>query len=378
MKIVIAPDSFKGTLTAAAAAAAIAAGLKSEVDGLDVVLMPLSDGGEGLTEILTTARGGHYREIQVCGPHSQRIVAKYGLIDGGATAVLEAAQACGLTLVGATARDPWRATSFGFGEMIVDAIEQGAKALILGVGGTASMDGGLGVLQALGARVTDEAGRAAFVPANASILRGAPVINIGTLTQVTSNIDVTIASDVENPLIGALGAARIFGPQKGADSETIRLIDSGLSRLYGDLERRTRRRFRHRRGFGAGGGIAAGLASLLPHVRLVRGVDLVLDQIGFSAAIKGADWVVTGEGRIDAQSFRGKVLSGVCRALEGTEIRVAAIGGTIDDQYVNDKRFAAMESCLDVAGDLDDFEMRAEEKLRSAARRLAHRIRIFP
>ena len=314
--VVVAPDKFKGTLTAAQAAAHIAAGLTAARPGLAVEQVPVADGGEG-TVAAAVAAGYQPVPLTVRGPTGQPVHAEYGWRDG--TAVIEAAQACGLTRLPGGQPRPLTATSFGVGELITAALADGARRIVLGLGGVASSDGGAGLIEALGGRLLDAAGRE--LPPGGAALAGLHRLDLSGLAPLRDT-EVLIASDVDNPLLGEHGAAAVYGPQKGATPADVAALETGLAR-WADFAERPQaslagraglaRRPRDRRGAGAAGGLGFAAFAFLG-ARARPGIELVLELISFPARLAGARLVVTGEGSLDEQTLHGKAPAGVARA----------------------------------------------------------------
>ena len=317
MKVVIAIDSFKGSLDSVAAGHAAAAGVRRAVPDATCVVRPLADGGEGTVDALVAGLGGTLREVEVTGPAGKPTVAKYGLV--GTTAVLEMAQAAGLPLVSGTERNPLLTTTFGVGEMIRDAMRQGAVKFIVGIGGSATNDGGAGMLQALGFQLLDAAGQ--------SLPHGGGAL--ARLTRIERHplpgLSFRIACDVTNPLCGPNGASAVFGPQKGATPEMVRELDAALGRFAAvagvppDFP-----------GAGAAGGLGYAFKAFLG-AELTPGVDLILNETKLEDEVKAADVVVTGEGRLDGQTVMGKAPIGVARLAKRHGKPVIAFAGCVGD-----------------------------------------------
>jgi glycerate kinase len=341
MRVLVAPDSFGGTLTAPEAAAAIAAGWRSVDPDVDLVAVPLSDGGPGFVDVLATAMRGERRSCTVRGPLGDEVAADVFVADG--TAYVEAAQAAGLHLVPNGRRDPRRAASYGVGQLVSIAAP-GVHRIVVGLGGTATNDGGAGMWSALGAQ-----------PAERLAAGGAALID---LTEVLPPhpIDVSLvaATDVDNPLLGPNGASAVYGPQKGADREAVLDLDDALRRWADVVEAVTAQPgLRERPGAGAAGGLGFGLLALGASV--TSGVDLVAGVVGLREQIAAADLVVTGEGSVDAQSLRGKVIVGVARLAQEAGVPCVVVAGRAE---VGRRDAAAagvddLESVADVLGSAD-------------------------
>jgi glycerate kinase len=329
MKFVLAPDSFKESLSARRAAEAMERGIRAALLEAEVVRLPVADGGEGTAETLVWASGGTLHEATVGGPLGTPVVARYGILGDGETAVVEMAEASGLHLVPVDRRNPLVTTTFGTGELIKAALDRGARRLIVAIGGSATNDGGAGALQALGARLLDGNGQP-IGPGGGALARIAR-IDLGALDPRLRDVSMRVASDVTNRLHGPEGASAVFGPQKGATPEMVAVLDANLRRFADILRRDTGKDVGMLPGGGAAGGLGAGLAAC--GGAIVPGIDLVLDALGFDAALRGAAVVFTGEGRIDAQTPRGKVVAGVTRRAGRQGVPVIAFAGSVSPGY---------------------------------------------
>jgi glycerate kinase len=325
MKIIVAPNSFKGSLSASQAAAAIARGVREARPDAEVVEIPVADGGEGTVEALVSARHGTFRSVEVEGPLGDPVQAIYGLIDDGRTGVVELASASGLTLIPAEKRDPRRTSTYGFGELLDAVRKQGIDSIIAGIGGSATNDGGAGMAQALGYRLLDAGGRelGRGGAALAQLMR----IDATGLDPAWRSVSVMVASDVTNPLTGPQGASYIYGPQKGADQMAVRELDQALAHLAEIFERDLDKHVADVPGAGAAGGAGAGLIAFLD-ARLVPGAPLVVDASGFDKALPGARLVITGEGRVDAQTAFGKAPGEVAKRAHRAGIPTLLLAGS--------------------------------------------------
>ena len=322
MRVVIAPDSFKGSLTSVEVASALARGWREERLDDEILLAPLADGGEGTLAAIEAAGGWTSWTAPVHDPLGRIVDARWLASADGAQAVVELATASGLSLVAAAERDPAAASTRGTGELLVEALDHGAREIVLGIGGSATTDGGAGALQALGARVSDALDE----------------VDLTRLDPRLGQVALRIACDVTNPLLGASGAAATYGPQKGAAPADVVTLDARLARFADALERATGRRERDSPGAGAAGGIGFGLLCLRDKFRslsLEPGVDLVMAATGFDAKLEGADLVVTGEGRIDAQTAFGKTALGVARRAHAAGVRCIAVGGGVEPEGID-------------------------------------------
>ncbi len=326
MKLVIAPDSFKEAAPAEAVAEAVARGWAAVWPDTELVLVPMADGGEGTLEALAGGGRGELVELEVTGPMGEPVLACFGLLDGGGTAVIEAAQANGLHLVPEARRDPSRATTRGVGELIRAALDRGARRLIIGVGGSATNDGGLGMARALGVTLCGAEGRE--LPDGGGALGELYRVDCAGLDTRLAQTELWVACDVDNPLCGPSGASLVYGPQKGADPAMAARLDRALARFAAVVERDTGIVLRDLPGAGAAGGLAAGLVAFCG-ARLTPGVELVAREAGLEGHVRGADLVITGEGSLDGQSLRGKVPVGVARIAARHGVPVIALAGCI-------------------------------------------------
>jgi glycerate kinase len=378
MKIVIAPDSFKESLSALQVAAAIEAGMREVFAEAEYVKVPVADGGEGTVQALIDATGGWRVEQRVAGPLGDPVAAFYGRTGGGAgvsAAVIEMAAASGLELVPPAQRDPRITTSRGTGELIRHALDAGVRRFVLGVGGSATNDGGAGMLQALGVGLLDADGQP-IGPGGAELARLAR-IDLAGLDPRLLDSEFHIACDVSNPLTGPRGASAIFGPQKGATPELVAQLDANLAHYADIVARDLGRDERDMPGAGAGGGIALAMVVFL-RGRLRPGIEIVTEAVKLDDAVRGADLVITGEGRIDGQTVNGKTPMGVARVAAAHGVPVIAIGGGLapDAGAVHahgiDAVFAAVSRPCTVAEALAG----AEANLRTAARNVAAALRL--
>jgi glycerate 2-kinase len=323
VRVVVAPDSFGGTLSATAAAAAIADGWHRTAPGDELALLPLADGGTGFVEVLHAARGGTWHELEVTGPFGDPVPARWLELDG--TAYLESAAACGLHLVPQERRVPAVATavtSRGVGELVADAVRSGVGEVVVGLGGSATTDGGAGMLAALGAVAVDADG-AELPPGGAALARGARLEG----RPAVDGVRLVAAADVDNPLLGRHGAAAVFGPQKGADDAAVAELDAALARFAGVLAAAFGADVRDEPGAGAAGGLGAALLAL--GARRVSGAGLVRELVGLDAALDAADLAVTGEGSFDWQSLRGKLITAVARAAADRAVPCVVLAGQV-------------------------------------------------
>jgi len=320
--VLVAPDKFKGTLTAAQVAAHVAAGLEQACPGLSCVQLPVADGGDGSVD---AAQAAGYRrvELSVGGPTGQPVTAAFAIREG--TAIIESAQACGLSKLPGGAAAPLTASSYGLGELILAAVRTGAKRIVLGLGGVATTDGGAGMVTALGARLFDASG--AELPPGGAALSRLDRIDVSGLADLTGT-EITLATDVDNPLLGDTGAAAVYAPQKGAAPNEVPVLEAGLRRWADVTEDALGRFLREEPGAGAAGGLGfAALAFLRAGTR--PGIELMLELLSFAGQLPGARLVITGEGALDAQSLHGKAPVGVARAVAASApgVPVVAVAG---------------------------------------------------
>ncbi|EKK5267004.1 glycerate kinase [Cronobacter dublinensis] len=369
-KIVIAPDSFKESLSAMDVATAIEAGFREIYPQATYVRLPMADGGEGTVEAMVAATGGHIVQVPVTGPLGNRVEGFYGVLGDGETAVIEMAAASGLHLVPPAQRDPRITTSFGTGELILAALDSGVKTIIIGIGGSATNDGGAGMMQALGARFLDSQQRG-LLPGGAS-LASLEHIEMSGLDPRLAHTTFTVACDVDNPLCGAKGASAIFGPQKGATPEMVAQLDAALRRFGTTLEAVTGKSIISAPGAGAAGGMGAALLGML-NAQLRPGIDIVTQTLGLAQAVRDADLVITGEGRLDSQSIHGKTPVGVARVAKQFQRPVVAIAGSLtpDYQVVHEHGIDAAFSVLDRIVTLEEALDDAARNLRVTARNVA-------
>lgn len=328
MKILVAPDSFKGSLTAMEAAENIKRGIHNYDSKTEVELLPMADGGEGTVQSLVDATDGKIIEELVTGPLGEEVKAFYGLLGDGKTAVIEMAAASGLPLVPENKRNPLLTTTYGTGELIASALDRKVEKIIVGIGGSATNDAGVGMAQALGAEILDAKGQQ--IEFGGGNLDQIEKINLDKLDSRLKDVEVIVACDVDNPLYGKNGAAYVYGPQKGADQEMVEILDQNLrhfnQKSIDELNINTNKIA----GAGAAGGLGAGLVAFL-NAELRAGIDIILDFIKFEEKLEDVDLVITGEGMLDGQSIYGKTPIGVSRSAAKKNIPVIAVAGTLGE-----------------------------------------------
>lgn len=326
MKIVIAPDSYKESLSALDVATQIARGFQAIFPHAHCVTLPMADGGEGTVQAMVAATQGRRIEVPVTGPLGQPVTGFYGLTGDGRTAIIEMAAASGLALVPSAQRNPTITTSFGTGELILAALDAGARHLIVGIGGSATNDGGAGMLQALGVQLLD-AQQQAIGPGGGALAQLAQIDRAG-LDARLADCTIEVACDVDNPLTGERGASAIFGPQKGATPAMVAMLDASLQHFAALIARDVGVQVAHVAGAGAAGGMGAALLAFL-RAQLRPGCEIIAQAVGLEAAVQDADWVITGEGRIDEQTVFGKTPYGVATVAKKYGKPVIAIAGSL-------------------------------------------------
>ena len=370
MKIVIAPDSFKESLTALEVAEAIEAGLKKVLPDAEYVKVPMADGGEGTVQSLVDATEGRLISAEVCAPLGNKVKAEFGLSGDGRTAIIEMAAASGLHLVPPEARNPLRTTSYGTGELILAALAEGVEKIIVGIGGSATNDGGAGMLQALGALLLDAQHQP--IGAGGGCLQDLAAIDLSGLDKRLAGVEIVVACDVDNPLCGEKGASAVFGPQKGATAEMVQALDSGLQHFAALAARDLGLDIQSPAGAGAAGGMGGGVL-LLPDARLQAGVQIVMEAVKLAEKVQDADLVITGEGRMDAQSVHGKTPIGVAHTAKAFGKPVIAIVGCLREDYevVYAQGIDAVFPIIRQLGSLEEILQHGRDNLVSAAQNVA-------
>lgn len=330
MKIVIAPDSFKESLTALEAAHAIEAGFKKIFPQAKYTKVPMADGGEGTVQSIIDATDGTIKKLFVTGPLGEQLEAFYGLSGDGKLAVIEMAASSGLELVPFAKRNPLHTTTYGFGELIADALNEGVDEILLGIGGSATNDGGAGMIMSLGGKLLDEKG--ALIPPTGAGLKDLAAIDLTELHPRIQEVTIRVACDVDNPLTGKNGAAHIYGPQKGATPQQIEELDQNLENYAQVIQKQLNKEVDGIVGAGAAGGLGAGLIAFLD-ADLERGGDLLIDLMSLEQKIKDADLVITGEGGINHQTIFGKTPIAVSKLAKQYEIPVIAFSGALNKGY---------------------------------------------
>lgn len=352
MKVIISPDSFKGTLTALEAAQAIEKGIKQVNEDVETILMPVADGGEGTVDALVLATNGHYVKTTVLDPLGREIEASFGVLGNRSTCVIEMASASGIMLLHNNERNPRVASSFGTGQLIKYALDQGYRDFIICIGGSATNDAGVGMLRALGLRLLDRDGR--DVQKSIDGLFDIRTLDFTNWDARLADSKVAIACDVDNPLVGEKGASAIFGPQKGVQEGAVMYFDQALTYFADVVEKEKGIRLHDYKGAGAAGGMGGALIAFL-NGAFQQGIQLVLDVMKYGEKIQGADFVVTGEGKSDCQTLHGKAPYGVLECAKESGIQTVLLSGCIEE---SDKEQLAehFQYIFSVAGDLISTE----------------------
>jgi glycerate 2-kinase len=375
VRIVVAPDSYKGSLSALGVAEAIERGVRAVFPEAEVAKVPIADGGEGTVDALVVATGGRVEERTVRGPLGEPVRARWGILGAGDTAVIEMAAASGLPLVPKDRRDPRVTTTFGTGELVRAALDAGLRKLVVGVGGSATNDGGAGMARALGVRFLDAAG--AELPEGGAALARLARIDLSGLDPRVALAELVVACDVDNPLTGPRGASAVYGPQKGATPELVKELDAALGRYAAVARDATGRDVADRPGAGAAGGLGAGLLFFTP-ARLRPGVAIVLETTRFDELVRGADLVITGEGRTDFQTAMGKAPVGVAAAAKRHGVPVVCLAGGLGDgaDDVLAHGIDALASTVPGPMTLEECLARAAELVGAAAARVCRLVKV--
>jgi len=369
LKIVIAPDSFKGSLSAFEVAKAIEKGVKKVREDIETILVPVADGGEGTLDSLVAATNGRKVQVDVKGPLLETVQAEYGLLGDGETCVIEMANASGLYLIEQSQLNPFITTTYGTGELIKKALDNGCRKFILGIGGSATNDGGAGMLQALGMKLLDSEGQS--IRFGGGALRDIVQIDVSEFDARIAESEFLIASDVQNPLIGINGASFVFGPQKGATPEMVDQLDQNLQHYANLVEEVTGVRLHEMAGAGAAGGIGGAFQAFFPS-KMSRGIDIVVEYTGLKEKLIGADCVFTGEGQIDFQTASGKTPMGVAQEAKKCGIPVFVLAGSIGRgiDVLYEHGITSVHSIVNGPMALEEAMERGEELLLQAAERV--------
>ncbi|RDW20011.1 glycerate kinase [Oceanobacillus arenosus] len=362
MKIIIAPDSFKGSLRAVEAANAMNSGIKRAFPNAETVLLPVGDGGEGTMDTLVSVTDGTTKNVPVIGPLGNEVTAKYGILGDKKTCVIEMATASGLDLVPNGKLAPLETTTFGTGQLIKQALDDGYTSFILAIGGSATNDGGAGMLQALGLKILDENGNE--IGFGGGELHKVAKLDVRSFDQRIKNSNFLIASDVKNPLIGLDGASHVFGPQKGATPKIVRILDDNLTHWANEVATVTGVFLHNLPGAGAAGGIGGAFLAFFS-AEMKRGIDVVLEYSKFASFLHDADLVITGEGKVDSQTASGKTPLGVAEAAKLQGVPTIIIAGTVGDgiDVLHDHGVISVHSIMNKPMNLEESMENAAELL---------------
>lgn len=374
LRIVVAPDSYKGSVSAVAVAQAMERGIHQVFPTAEVCKVPIADGGEGTVEALVTATSGQFRQTQVTGPLGQPVTAQWGILGDGKTAVIEMAAASGLPLLTPEQRNPRLTTTFGTGELLRAALDAGLRKIILGIGGSATNDGGMGMAQALGIRFIGNDG--VELPHGGAALAGLKQIDLSGFDPRLRDAEITVACDVDNPLCGSRGASAVFGPQKGATPDIVAELDAALAHFADVATQATGRQVADQPGAGAAGGLGAAMLFFTP-AQLRPGVAIVLEAVQFAEVVKGAAFVITGEGRTDFQTAFGKAPVGVAQVAKQFKVPVFCLSGALGDgtDTLLSHGIDALLSICDKPMTLEEAMNTGENLIEAATARLCRIIR---
>ena len=375
-RILLVPDSFKGTLTSRQVCGVMQTQLERFFPQAEIRGLPVADGGEGSVDAFLAAAGGVRKTVTVTGPFGEPVESFFGILPDGKTAVVEMAACAGLPLAEGRL-DPERATTYGVGELILDAIRRGRRKVILGLGGSCTNDGGVGAAAALGAKFTRQDGTE-FLPAGGT-LQEIAALDCAPVAKALEGVELVAMCDIDNPLYGENGAAYVFAPQKGADDPMVERLDQGLRYLGQVAGRCLGRDLSQMPGAGAAGGLGFGMAAFCG-ARLRMGIDVVLDTLGFDKRLPSAGLVFTGEGKIDFQSLRGKVVSGVCGRAKRAGVPVIAVVGQIGPGFepMYDQGLSAVFSVNRAAQPFSESRHHARENLALAMENIARTLALRP
>ena len=361
MKIILAPDSFKGSLSAVEVCHAMERGIRRVFPSVEIVQLPMADGGEGTVEALVASTQGQINKMRVTGPLGSPVEAFYGLLGVGKVAVIEMAAASGLPLVPEDRRNPMYTTSYGTGELIQQVLNEGADRIIVGIGGSATTDCGTGMAQALGVQFFDQNGLIEK-PMTGQLMGTVKKIDIGRLERHIGQTHITVACDVQNPLLGPTGAVAIYASQKGARPEDLPILEANMGHMINLIEEETGRRVRDLPGAGAAGGLGAGLVAFL-NADIKPGIDIILEEYRFSEHLSNGDLVITGEGCVDCQTNFGKAVAGVLGVARKQKVPGALIAGSIeiDNHQLKQMGVSFADSLCSADISLADAVLRADE-----------------
>lgn len=375
MKILIAPDSFKDCLSALDVASALGRGMQKMMPDAPITLLPLADGGEGTVESLIDATHGELIRLKVMDPLMREVSSFYGITGDGETAVIEMAAASGIELLKVEERDPWITSTYGTGQLIGDALERGCRKILLGIGGSATNDGGAGMAQALGVKFSGRFGTLSVQ--GGGFLGEVEQIHMEGLDRRIAGKEIIVACDVTNPLTGLQGASVIYGPQKGADEAMVENLDQNLDHFAEVIRSQLGREVSSSPGAGAAGGLGAGLMAFLD-ASLVKGFDMIAGVVGLEEKIRSADLVITGEGKMDAQTRFGKTPFGVAQLAKKHGKPVIGVAGTLDGDagILYESGFDLLMPIQEKPGDLESSLRDGEQLLERTGERLARLLKM--
>lgn len=370
MNILIAPDSFKDCMSAREVALALRRGILKILPDANLIVLPMADGGEGTVESVIDATGGQRVEIPVKDPLMREISSFYGITGDGSTAVIEMAAASGLELLEPEERDPWITSTYGTGQLIADAMDRGCRKIMLGIGGSATNDCGAGMAEALGVKFSGKFGKLSARGGGA--LGEVASVHMEGLDGRIAETSFEVACDVSNPLTGPQGASVVYGPQKGADKAMVKKLDQNLAHFAGVIEKQLGKEFSRVPGSGAAGGLGAGMMAFLD-AKLMKGIEMIAEVCGLEEKIRQADLVITGEGKMDAQTRFGKTPYGVAQLAKKYGIDVIGVAGTLEEDagLLHQDGFDALLSIQEKPGDLEAALANAESLLERTGERIA-------
>lgn len=376
MKIILAPDSFKESMTAKEACEVIERGMKKIIPDLECISVPMADGGEGTTQSLVDATGGEFYTQRVLGPLGESVEARFGILGDGKTAILEMAAASGLELVPKEKRDATVTTTYGTGELIRAALDKNVETILIGIGGSATNDGGAGMIQALGGKLLDSCGKE--IGFGGGQLSNLSKIDLSNLDKRLEKTKIIVACDVQNPLTGVSGASHIFGKQKGANEEQRELLDKNLKHYAEIIRKDVGKDVENIPGAGAAGGLGAGLMAFLS-AELKKGIEIVIEYSKLEEKMQGADLVITGEGSIDAQTRFGKTPYGVAMTAKKYDIPVIALAGNVgkDIDVLYEYGFTAIFSILPRVESLEKAISNGKENLQYMSESIARMVKCY-
>ncbi|SHK59909.1 glycerate kinase [Paramaledivibacter caminithermalis DSM 15212] len=369
MKIVLAPDSFKESMTAKEACEAMERGIKKVNSNIECIKVPMADGGEGTMQSLVDATKGKVYKVKVNGPLGDEVEAEYGILGNGEIAVLEMASASGIQLISKEKRNPLKTSTYGTGQLIKACLNHPIKKILIGIGGSSTNDGGAGMIQALGGRLLDKNG--IELPFGGGQLGELEKIDLSNLDKRLKNLEIEVACDVNNPLVGKNGASFVFGPQKGATKEMVEILDKNLNHFADKIKEALGKDIKEVHGAGAAGGLGAGLMAFL-NGKLKKGIDMVVEYTKLEENIKEADMVWTGEGSIDSQTIFGKTPLGVAKIAEKYDVPVIVLAGRVGDKIAElyDNGIDAIFSIMQEASSLEEALVKGKENIEKLSENL--------